>query len=186
MIKVGITGNIGAGKSYIGDLLLKLGAYVYPMDDHIKFLEDIDPWLIENIEHHFGKDIYTDKGLNRKNLLTSSSTMIKRMYLLFDALLYKKGFVAPKDFIRQFENIDTPRLIYSGLYSSEIVTEIRENVLKLNEGAVFKGVRKTKGQDIVWMVKVKTNEWLLKVKEKLSQEGLIKELNGDMNLVNSL
>jgi hypothetical protein len=36
------------------------------------------------------------------------------------------------------------------------------------------------------MVKVKTNEWLLKVKQKLGQEGLIKELNGDMSLVNSL
>jgi dephospho-CoA kinase len=68
MIKVGITGNIGAGKSYIGKLLLELGAYVYSMDDHIKFLEEYDPWLKENIEHHFGNDIYTEEGLNRKKL----------------------------------------------------------------------------------------------------------------------
>ena len=42
---VGITGSIGAGKSYIGNLIGELGGYVYNMDDHVKYLQETDPWL---------------------------------------------------------------------------------------------------------------------------------------------
>jgi len=49
-----------------------------------------------------------------------------------------------------------------------------------------KGIRKTKGNDIVWMVKLKTNWWLDKVKGKFGDEVLRKELNGDLALVNAI
>jgi len=103
--------------------------------------------------------------------------------ILFDSILYKKGFMAPKDFLAEYDSIHIPRLIYSGLYTEEIITDVRRNKFGLIEGAVFKGVRKTKGQDIVWMTKVKTDDWLTKIKQKLGQEGLQKELNGDLSLL---
>jgi len=65
---VGITGSIGAGKSYIGNLIGELGGYVYNMDDHVKYLQETDPWLREEMIEMFGADIYTDEGLDRKKV----------------------------------------------------------------------------------------------------------------------
>jgi hypothetical protein len=43
---------------------------------------------------------------------------------------------------------------------------------------------KTKNQkDEVWMVKVKTKEWLQKVKELHGERALLEELNGDRRLL---
>jgi dephospho-CoA kinase len=58
---IGVTGNIGAGKSFICKKLEELGAYIYPMDDHVKLLQETDPWVIMEMKQLFGDDIYTDE-----------------------------------------------------------------------------------------------------------------------------
>jgi hypothetical protein len=51
---------------------------------------------------------------------------------------------------------------------------------------VAKGVEKIKGKDNIWMVKIKTNEWLNKVKDKLGQKALLLEVNNDASLIESI
>lgn len=66
----------------------------------------------------------------------------------------------------------------------DFVQSIRNNEYNLKEGVIVKGVIKTKKQkDEIWMVKVKTTEWLQKVKALHGERALLEELNGDKRLL---
>lgn len=70
MIKIGITGGIGSGKSVVASLLKLYGIPVYIADTESKLLTDTSPVIKEKLTALLGNDLYTDKGLNR-NLLAS-------------------------------------------------------------------------------------------------------------------
>ena len=104
--------------------------------------------------------------------------------ILFDVDQYKHGFVTPKNFVEDFGHLHIPDVIYQGPYTMDFVQDIRNNKHNLKEGVIVKGVFKTKNQkDEVWMVKVKTKEWLRKVKELHGERALLEELNGDKKLL---
>ena len=86
-------------------------------------------------------------------------------------------------FIRKFGHLHIPELIYQGEYNMDLIRDVRENVYDLKEGVICKGSRKSKGQDLVWMTKVKTNLWLERVKDKLGEIALLEEVNGNRNLL---
>ncbi|MBO2524027.1 MAG: dephospho-CoA kinase [Bacteroidetes bacterium] len=68
MKKVGITGNIGSGKSYVCKMFERLGIPVFYSDDETKKLYLI-PSVKEQIIKRFGKEVYFEDGtLNRKLL----------------------------------------------------------------------------------------------------------------------
>lgn len=67
MIKVGITGGIGSGKSTIAKFYETLGYPVYFADDRAKWLMNNDPIVKEELIHTFGKEVYPDQ-LDRKAL----------------------------------------------------------------------------------------------------------------------
>ena len=69
MLKVGITGNMGAGKSTVVNILQKLGVPIYDSDSASKKLMGSNLLLINQIKQYFGSDIYTDNNtLNRSKL----------------------------------------------------------------------------------------------------------------------
>lgn len=68
MIKIGITGGIGSGKSVVASLLQLYGIPVYVADTESKILTDNSPVIREKLTALFGNDIYTEKGLNKKLL----------------------------------------------------------------------------------------------------------------------
>jgi len=70
ILKVGITGGIGSGKSTVAKIFEVLGIPVYYADDAAKKLMNEDPALKEKIEKAFGKDTYTNGILNRPYLST--------------------------------------------------------------------------------------------------------------------
>jgi hypothetical protein len=106
--------------------------------------------------------------------------------LLFDVSIYKKGMINPFEFVENFGHLSIPEIIYTGEYSIELVDNIRNNN-HLKEGVVCKGITKTKKEgEIIWMSKIKTNEWLREVKKKLGSKALLDELNGDNSLFDSL
>ena len=68
MKKVGITGNIGSGKSYVCKIFENLGIPVFYSDDETKKLYLISS-VKELIVNRFGQEVYFDDGtLNRKLL----------------------------------------------------------------------------------------------------------------------
>jgi dephospho-CoA kinase len=69
MLRIGVTGNIGAGKSVVCRIFELLGVPVYYADPAARSLMERDPRLVEEIKKLFGKGAYTNDGaLNRKYL----------------------------------------------------------------------------------------------------------------------
>ena len=65
---LGVTGGIGSGKSTVCRIFSLLGVPVYDSDVRARQLSDSDLEIRQRISYEFGKQIYTDKGLNRKRL----------------------------------------------------------------------------------------------------------------------
>lgn len=68
MIKIGITGGIGSGKSVVASLLVLSGIPVYIADTESKRLTETSPMIREQLTALLGNDLYTEKGLNKKLL----------------------------------------------------------------------------------------------------------------------
>lgn len=68
MIKIGITGGIGSGKSVVADLLEVYGIPVYRADAESKSLTDTSPCIRKRLIELTGPETYTPEGLNRPYL----------------------------------------------------------------------------------------------------------------------
>ena len=69
MLKIGITGNIGSGKTTISRLFELLGIPVFYSDGEAKQVMTTDIQLIADIKQNFGTETYFSDGtLNRKHL----------------------------------------------------------------------------------------------------------------------
>lgn len=68
MLKIGISGGIGAGKSYIAELLVQMGYPVYSSDLRAKEIMEENEGIALKIQSIFGKKAYKGKELNRTYL----------------------------------------------------------------------------------------------------------------------
>lgn len=68
MLRIGLTGGIGSGKTTIAKLFELLGIPVYYADDRAKHLMNTDDSLKASIIQHFGNDSYKNGKLDRKNI----------------------------------------------------------------------------------------------------------------------
>ena len=68
MIKVGLTGGIGSGKSTVSKILISKGFSVYNSDNRAKWLMNNNDNLKSNIISIFGNKAYLKGSLNRKYL----------------------------------------------------------------------------------------------------------------------
>ena len=97
---------------------------------------------------------------------------------VFDILIGHKNreFVKPKQLIKEFGTIiELPQVIYEGKLNEEFITDIRNNVYNLNEGVIVKGTI-TSGayRGKMWQCKIKTLNYLEKIKAKYGEEALEK------------
>ena len=86
MLKIGITGNIGSGKTTVSKLFELLGVPVFYADDEAKKVMVTDNILKDQIKLAFGKDAYFDDGtLNRKyiaGIVFNDDHQLNRLNLL--------------------------------------------------------------------------------------------------------
>ncbi|MCL3782076.1 dephospho-CoA kinase [Prolixibacteraceae bacterium JC049] len=68
MIKVGLTGGIGSGKSTIAKVFRQLGIPIYEADIEARKLMETSSTIINALKARYGEDIYTDNKLNRVKL----------------------------------------------------------------------------------------------------------------------
>lgn len=68
MIKIGLTGGIGSGKTIVATLLNTMGIPVYIADEESKRLTESSPIIREKLITLFGPNLYTSEGLNKKLL----------------------------------------------------------------------------------------------------------------------
>ncbi|MDR1097914.1 MAG: dephospho-CoA kinase [Tannerella sp.] len=82
MIKIGITGGIGSGKSVVSSLLGMNRIPVYVADAESKRLSDTSPAIRKKLTDLFGSDIYVNDLLDRKRLASfvfSSEHVLKKV-----------------------------------------------------------------------------------------------------------
>ena len=125
MKKVGITGNIGSGKSYVCKIFESLDIPVFYSDDETKQLYLI-PSVKELIINRFGQEVYFDDGtLNRKllsyHLFKNEEAMRFIESVLYPALnqrfdewckqqkspyvLYESAILFEKNYLKYFDKI---------------------------------------------------------------------------------
>ncbi|MDQ3844900.1 MAG: dephospho-CoA kinase [Bacteroidota bacterium] len=68
MLKIGLTGGIGSGKSTVAKIFELLDVPVYYADAASKRLYHTDKDLMIAIKKHFGEEVYTNDQLNRSAL----------------------------------------------------------------------------------------------------------------------
>ena len=97
--------------------------------------------------------------------------------VIFDISLHKFGFILPNLFIQQFGHLDIPKIIYEGPFTEELIQKVKNNEFNLEEGIVVKGIVKNKNnKDEGWITKVKTDEWLQKVKLLFGEKEYLENL----------
>lgn len=65
MIKIGLTGGIGSGKSFVCGLLKKKGMAVYDCDAAAKEIMAKDQQVIASLKQLVGEHVYTSQGLDK-------------------------------------------------------------------------------------------------------------------------
>lgn len=68
MIKLGVTGGIGSGKSVVCDVLRLHDIPVYDADLEAKNLNDTSPVIRKKLTENFGQDLYRNNRLDREKL----------------------------------------------------------------------------------------------------------------------
>ena len=94
MIKIGITGGIGSGKSVVSSLLRMNKIPVYVADTESKRLSDTSPVIRKKLVDLFGNDIYVNDMLDRKRLASfvfSNEHVLKKVNEIIHPVV-KKDF----------------------------------------------------------------------------------------------
>jgi dephospho-CoA kinase len=82
MLRVGLTGGIGSGKSTVAKIFEVLGVPVYYADDAAKRIMNTDDELKKSIIEHFGKESYVNDQLNRPYIASIVFTDKQKLDLL--------------------------------------------------------------------------------------------------------
>jgi len=93
MLKIGITGNIGSGKSTVARVFELLGIKVFYADAEAKKVMTTDKLLIDGIKKNFGNDAYLPDGLlNRKyiaDIVFKSENELKALNALVHPAVFR-------------------------------------------------------------------------------------------------
>lgn len=110
MIKIGITGNIGSGKTTVCKLFEERGVPVYYADQKAKDLMANSGELQEEIMDEFGKDIYPEGELDRQKLaerVFSNERSLKKL----NSLVHPLVFEDLKSWVSQMEKDGHPLIL---------------------------------------------------------------------------
>jgi len=104
MLKIGITGNIGSGKTTVSKIFEVLGIPVFYADDEAKKVMVNDAILIDELKQAFGSESYFEDGaLNRKfiaGIVFNNDAELKKL----NAIVHPSVFRAFDNWVTQFKN----------------------------------------------------------------------------------
>ncbi len=93
MLKIGITGNIGSGKTTVSKLFELMGIPVFYADNAAKILMVTDEELIAGVKQTFGDESYLDdKTLNRKyiaDIVFNDETQLAKLNALVHPAVFR-------------------------------------------------------------------------------------------------
>lgn len=92
MLRIGLTGGIGSGKSIIANIFTVLGIPVFNADLEAKRIMETDERLIEAIQTAFGKETYSNGKLDRvylSKLVFSDAYKLEKLNALVHPVVIK-------------------------------------------------------------------------------------------------
>jgi dephospho-CoA kinase len=120
MIKAGITGGIGSGKTTICKIFSILGVPIYHADERAKILLSQSPDIREQIKETFGEEIYTDGTiLNREKLaqiIFNDKGALTKINSMIHPLVYADFFHWCKSQISHYVLLEAAIMFESGGY----------------------------------------------------------------------
>ncbi len=118
MKKIGITGNIGSGKTYVCNAFQNIGIPVFYSDEETKSLYLL-PEIKRIITNRFGDDAYLDNGLLNKSQLSKILFNNKAELTFVEGLLYPE---LNKRFQTWCEEQDYPYVLFESalIFEKEI------------------------------------------------------------------
>ena len=94
MLKIGITGGIGVGKTYVSNIIEKMGYPVFYADQTAKDLVKSDYKLIESIKKEFGHDIFLNEKIDSKkklsNIVFIDSNALNKLNSIIHPFVFEK------------------------------------------------------------------------------------------------
>ena len=95
MKKIGITGGIGSGKTYVAEVFRSLGISIFYADSQAKKLMISSEKLIKLLKEEFGNDIYKDSDLNKEKLASivfSNSDKLQKLNSLVHPIVKQEFY----------------------------------------------------------------------------------------------
>lgn len=97
----------------------------------------------------------------------------KHDVVLFDVNPYKKGILAPNEFVKHYGHLDIPKIVHQGRVGKSFHDNVRNSLV---EGVTFEGVVcKGKRKNQTHMFKIKTDAWLNKLRNFCKEDDALFE-----------
>lgn len=68
MLLIGLTGGIGSGKTLVSSIFNAIGIPIYRADERARWLMEENPVLVKEVSLNFGKELYFEGALDRRQL----------------------------------------------------------------------------------------------------------------------
>ncbi|AGF48790.1 dephospho-CoA kinase [Candidatus Kinetoplastidibacterium galati] len=124
MLKIGLTGGIGAGKTLVSYFLRKLGAYVIDTDEIAKSLTDIGGEAIPRIVEIFGEKVIDSNGLLdrswlRELIFSDNNARINLESIMHPLINYYSDLML-KEFVGLYVVFVVPLLVDSSIWLDKV------------------------------------------------------------------
>lgn len=120
MLKVGLTGGIGSGKSTASSILAKLGSYVFDADAEAKLILEKNEDVQNSIIEEFGSDILDHDGLIDKKKLAAVAFQDEDHQIILNSIIHPFVF---KELDKQFTKISNQNRYASFIVDGALIFE---------------------------------------------------------------
>lgn len=163
MIRVGLTGGIGCGKSTIAEAFKVLGVNVYNSDMRAKWLNENDVRIVSGLKELLGNEVYTPQGNLNRSYMASRIFTDKELLSKINALIHP---IVEEDFELWCEDKRCKGARYI-----------------INEAALLVENGSYKRYDYVIVVSAPYEERILRtmIRDNMSREQVMERINNQMS-----
>ena len=124
------------------------------------YAKPLDKIFLENPDYKADEIVVFTEFFGPHSFAGKHKEEEEKQLILFDVEVDGE-MIDPEKFLEDFSDLSIARVVFRGKLTGKFLQDVRDGKYDVAEGVVCKG---GKGED-VWMVKVKTNEYMKKLKE---------------------